>query len=224
MDECYIGAIMPWAVSWAPMNWELCNGQSLPIAQYQALYSLIGTTYGSQDSQHFNLPDLRGRFPIGAGTCVAGDKDTYVIGQTTGNSDNITLTPQNVPLAAHVHKITSTATCTGGGSVPVSLPIDIPVNPDTSAVLTNSPTGNMLATAKLNANPLGVYTNSATSTTANLKSFTASTNITVPTPTATVTSVCDSAGTTQAQAFSIKPNSLCINYIICLNGLYPSRP
>lgn len=67
MADFYIGTILPWAMDFAPQGWALCQGQSLQISQYQALYSLIGVKYGGNGTTTFNLPDLRGRFPVGMG-------------------------------------------------------------------------------------------------------------------------------------------------------------
>ena len=65
MDEVFIGTIQAFAFSFAPYGWALCNGATVPIAQNQALYSLLGTTYGGDGKITFGLPDLRGRTVIG---------------------------------------------------------------------------------------------------------------------------------------------------------------
>jgi microcystin-dependent protein len=65
--DSFMGTILPWPISWAPNDWALCDGSLLPISQYQALFSLIGTTYGGNGTTNFALPDLRGRMPVGAG-------------------------------------------------------------------------------------------------------------------------------------------------------------
>jgi microcystin-dependent protein len=64
-NDPYIGEITLWAGTYAPIGWEFCHGQLLPIAQYEALFTLIGTTYGGDGVNNFALPDLRGRVPIG---------------------------------------------------------------------------------------------------------------------------------------------------------------
>ncbi len=66
MDD-FIGSIKMWAVSYEPEGWFFCDGRLLPIVQYQALYALLGTTYGGDGRTNFALPDLRGRIPVGAG-------------------------------------------------------------------------------------------------------------------------------------------------------------
>ena len=64
----FLGEIKIFAGSFAPVNWLFCDGSVLNIAQYNALYALIGTTYGGNGSTTFAVPDLRGRLPIGLGT------------------------------------------------------------------------------------------------------------------------------------------------------------
>jgi microcystin-dependent protein len=66
--EPYIGEISIFAGNFAPRGWALCDGQLLPIAQYSALFSLLGTTYGGDGRTTFALPDLRGRVPLHPGT------------------------------------------------------------------------------------------------------------------------------------------------------------
>ena len=67
MYEGTIGEIRMFAGTFAPQDWMLCAGQLLSIAQFTALYSVIGTNYGGNGSTNFALPDLRGRVPVGAG-------------------------------------------------------------------------------------------------------------------------------------------------------------
>jgi len=58
MDQAFIGSILLVGFNFAPQNWFLCNGQTLPISQYQALFALIGTTYGGDGQTNFVLPKL----------------------------------------------------------------------------------------------------------------------------------------------------------------------
>lgn len=66
-QDCFIGEVKMFAGAFAPQGYALANGQLLPIQQYSALFSILGTTYGGDGSTNFALPDLRGRVPIGAG-------------------------------------------------------------------------------------------------------------------------------------------------------------
>lgn len=63
----FIGQIMMFAGNFAPQGWAKCDGQLLPIAQYQALFSILGTTYGGDGRSTFGLPDMRGRVPLAPG-------------------------------------------------------------------------------------------------------------------------------------------------------------
>lgn len=96
--EPYIGEIRPIAFAFAPKGWAFCTGQLLPIAQNQALYSLLGTTFGGNGQTTFGLPDLRGRIPVGLSA-------NYVQGQQ-GGVENVTLATAQVP--AHTHGVTGT--------------------------------------------------------------------------------------------------------------------
>ncbi|MEL6251848.1 MAG: tail fiber protein [Bacteroidota bacterium] len=65
--EGYIGEIRMFGGNFAPRGWALCEGQLLAISSYNALFSILGTTYGGDGRTSFGLPDLRGRTPVGAG-------------------------------------------------------------------------------------------------------------------------------------------------------------
>jgi microcystin-dependent protein len=116
MPEPYIGEIRMFGGNFAPAGWALCDGQTMAIAENDALFTLIGTTYGGDGQETFNLPNLQSRVPIHMGT--GPDGITYQIGEMAGTED-VTLTVQQIP--NHTHPlIASTATGTGnnpGGSV-----------------------------------------------------------------------------------------------------------
>jgi len=84
MSDYYIGEIRVLAIpnGRAPRGWLLCDGSMVSINQYDALYSLIGTTYGGDGTSTFGLPDMRGRLPVGQGTGVGLTPRT--LGQTYG--------------------------------------------------------------------------------------------------------------------------------------------
>ena len=67
MSEQFVGEIKLFSGNFEPRDWAFCNGQLLPISEYQALFSVIGTTYGGDGRSRFALPDLRGRAPLHAG-------------------------------------------------------------------------------------------------------------------------------------------------------------
>jgi microcystin-dependent protein len=99
MSTPFIGEIRIFAGNFAPQNWAICDGSVLAISQNEALFNLIGTTYGGDGQTTFNLPDLRSRVPIHQG-------NGYVIGQRAG-SESVTLTTPQLP--AHNHTVQSSS-------------------------------------------------------------------------------------------------------------------
>lgn len=117
----FLGEIrtFPWA--FAPRNWALCNGAILPITQYQALFALLGTTYGGNGTQTFGLPDLRGRTPLHVGTPAGGP--TYPQGEL-GGAEAVTLSVTTLP--AHNHMMYALAGTAGNnGNAGSSLPAKV---------------------------------------------------------------------------------------------------
>ena len=105
MATGFIGEIRIYAFGFAPRFWAQCNGQSLPIAQNQALFSILGTTYGGNGVTTFNLPDLRSRTPFHTGT-------NFSLGQV-GGSENVTLISNQMPQHNHLMNANSGAPTTG---------------------------------------------------------------------------------------------------------------
>lgn len=109
MSQAFVGEIRLFAGNFAPAGWELCTGSLLPIAQYDTLFNLIGTTYGGDGQSTFALPDLRGRVPLHQGS---GAGATRIIGET-GGTETVTLSVAQLP--AHSHALrASSAAATGG--------------------------------------------------------------------------------------------------------------
>ncbi|WP_027864115.1 phage tail protein [Massilia alkalitolerans] len=100
MADCYVGEIRMFAGTYAPEGWEMCNGQLLPISGYEALYTLIGTTYGGDGQTTFGLPDLRGRVPVSTGVSKQGIN--YNLGQA-GGTETVTLT--TAEMGVHTHAV-----------------------------------------------------------------------------------------------------------------------
>jgi microcystin-dependent protein len=101
MSEPFLSEIRMFSFGFPPKGWALCNGQTLPINQNAALFSLIGTFYGGNGTSTFQLPNLQGCVPLHLGT-NPGNGNNYVIGQQAGES-NVTLTPNQLP--AHIHNV-----------------------------------------------------------------------------------------------------------------------
>jgi microcystin-dependent protein len=134
-----VGAIQMYAGATAPTNWLLCDGTSYLQATYAALFAIIGTTYGSADGSHFNVPDMRGRVPAGVGTGTGGGATGT--GLPTGGSA-LTAVARGTWKGEETHQLTvgelanhnhAIASVTGGsGQFPYS---------STNALITFSTTG-----------------------------------------------------------------------------------
>jgi microcystin-dependent protein len=93
MAQPYVGEIRIFAGNFAPAGWMFCEGQPLPISEYETLFQLIGTTYGGDGESTFALPDLRGRLPLHQG-------GGFILAET-GGAEQITLTVQQIPAHSH---------------------------------------------------------------------------------------------------------------------------
>lgn len=105
--EPYLGQIMAVAFPMAPKGWALCNGQLLPIAQNQALFSLIGTFFGGNGTTTFALPDLRGRAIRGMSNLPGA----------VGGVENVTLTGQQMPQHTHIFSASPEVAASGRGAL-----------------------------------------------------------------------------------------------------------
>lgn len=137
----YLGMIIMFGGNFAISGWATCQGQLLSIAQNQALFAILGTTYGGNGTTTFALPDLRGRAPIGQGT--GPGLSPVVLGEMSG-VQNVTLLANNLP--AHQHTLQG-STLAGNSAVPTSaVPansgnLDKEYSTDLSAPVAMIPTG-----------------------------------------------------------------------------------
>jgi microcystin-dependent protein len=111
MAQPYVGELRIFAGNFAPAGWMFCQGQLLPISEYDTLYNLIGTTYGGDGQSTFGLPNLASRVPVHQGTLAGGS--TYTVGQT-GGTESVALTTQQMP--AHSHAAVGSSAAAGQGS------------------------------------------------------------------------------------------------------------
>lgn len=173
MSAFFVGQIMLTGFPFAQKYFAQCNGQLLGISQNQALFSLLGTTYGGDGVNTFALPDLRGRTPVGAGQSVdpGWNPSPYPMGAIAG-SENVTIDPTAMPLHTHgvnasgaagtanlptTPSIYATATPSGGGNESIYAPItsgtQVPLLPATvTTVGGNQPHNNMQPFRVINYN------------------------------------------------------------------------
>ena len=175
--EGTIGQIIMFGGNFAPRSWALCNGQLLAIAQNQALFSILGTTYGGDGRTTFGLPDLRGRVPMSAGN--GPGLSPHNLGQKGGGETN-TLSTANLP----------------------AIPLKV-----SSANASQS-----AATAGASIATPGAVSG---------RSFTPSQGFNTSTPDVTLNGASVQGGNSTALN-NMQPYQV-VNYVICLQGVFPSR-
>lgn len=210
MSEPFIGQIMQVGFNFAPRGWSSCNGQILSVTQNQALFALIGTTFGGNGSTTFGLPNAAGRGFVGLGQSSASGQ-TYIWGQAAG-AESETLLIANMP--AHNH----TATFAGlAGSTSASGSIQAVTGATTQ---TNVPADGSLFANCANAGPNQVKIYAPTGTTGTMVNL-GGVNITGGnfTPQGSV-----AVGPTGNNLpFSIMNPYVAVQTNIALVGVFPSR-
>ncbi|BAU54943.1 phage tail protein [Mucilaginibacter gotjawali] len=197
--ESFISTIYLWPLNWAPRNYANCQAQILAISSNAALFSLIGTTFGGNGTSTFQLPDFRGRLPLGYNPGGAPGVSVNTIGEVAG-TENTTILISNMP--SHTH----TATFTGsGGGVKASTMQATQSVPGTSGANTLGATWD-----PTNVEAINGYVTDANPTVA-LTGFTPSGG--------TVTN----SLTGNSIPLNIQNPYLVVNYIICIYGIFPSR-
>lgn len=197
--EVFLGSIMTFGFQFAPSGWQLCNGQTLSISQYTALFSLLGTTYGGNGAQNFMLPNLQGRLPIGQGS--GSNLTPRVIG-AIGGAENVVLTQSNMPSHTHV------ATFTPSGS---SSSYMVSTNTANNKLVPNA-TSNVLAGSISGPEGAAIWATSTPAPTIPLGGGSGSSDGTVT-----------NAQTGGNVATVIMNPFLTLNFSIALMGIFPSR-
>ncbi|APC16617.1 phage tail protein [Pseudomonas frederiksbergensis] len=205
--EVFTGTIQSFAFDYPPSGWALCNGQTLQVNQFQALFALLGTKYGGNGSTNFMLPDLQGRLPLCQGSGL--NLTPRVIGTSHGG-EKTTVAVSNLP----VHQPTATATATNALTATTTVNLaGVATTAANAPSATNSFIGASPASGPTSAD---IYTNAIGST---------------PVP---MQGVSTAVGGTVNVAVAVAPIGggvpvdtmnpfLVLNFSICLNGLYPTR-
>lgn len=187
--EGTLAEIRMFAGNFAPRGWQYCQGQLLPIAQWTAVFSLVGTTYGGNGQTTFGMPDFRGRVAVGAQFSQGPGLPAYQLGEMAG-TPTTTLLLTNLPF--HNHTISGTVTmqanndATGLTDDANGARLGLPNKPPGFNIFTTA-TDALTPMAPANTSGLGVSFNGSN------------------------------------QPFNSMPPYLGMNYIICVEGIYPSR-
>ena len=139
MPEPYVGEVRMFAGNFPPAGWMFCEGQPLPISENEVLFQLIGTTYGGDGEETFNLPNLASRVPIHMGT--GPDGTNYQIGEQAG-TEQVTLSMQQIP--SHNHPLT-VSTAAGTTNSPANAVLA--ASPSVQMYIVDSPDNNLNAAA-----------------------------------------------------------------------------
>lgn len=213
MGDFLLGEIKLWPMNWAPEGWLLCNGQLLSIQQYTALYSLLGVNYGGNGTTTFGLPDLRGRVPVGYGQ-LANTSSVYNLGQVGGHESQA-LSQAQLPQHTHASQLSLT-----GGTATTSVNVGTDSNNPIAQPAAGQTVYLTAASAAVGRDPVtlsGLYTNQDPgSSAAHLGG--AATQLSGLQGSVTVQNAGASSPVDMRQPYQV------VNYIICTNGIYPSRP
>lgn len=180
--EPYLANVTVFAGNFAPRSWMFCQGQLLSIAEYTALYALIGTTYGGDGSVTFALPDLRSRVALGCGQGIG--LSNYYIGEAAGSESSV-LTTAQMPM--HNHTMVTFTGIPGANS---------------GAGTSNDPNGKVPAQATGSSN----YNSTGSGVTLGNSAI------------STITTMAGASN-----PVSIISPYLAMNYIIAVEGIFPSR-
>lgn len=196
----FMGQLLLWPMSWAPSYWAQCDGRLMNISQNSALYALLGVSFGGNGTTNFNLPDFRGRVPIGLGT-RPGTSINYNLANA-GGSETMALTLANLPAHTHTAAVTTT-------------PISVTIKASPAGGTDNVPGANGSTTlaASMAGRAAGstIYNNQAPTV--------AMTGAVV---TGGATTVLNSVSGSGA-AFDNRMPYLAVNFIISLSGIFPTR-
>lgn len=178
--EGTLAEIRMFAGNFSPRGWQFCNGQLLSIAQWTAVFALVGTTYGGNGQTTFGIPDFRGRIALGTGS--GPGLPNITLGEMAG-VENTTLILTNLPF--HNHTIAGNVTMVANSGTDGQ---------------TDDPNGRRLSGAN-------IYTNLASE----------------PAPMAPLQSNLSTGFTGSNQPFNNRCPYLGMNYIFCVEGIFPSR-
>lgn len=201
MAEPFLSEIRLFSFSFPPKNWALCNGQSLPINQNQALFALLGTTYGGNGQTTFALPDLRGRVPIHFG-------GGHTLGERAGAEAHV-LTALEMPAHTHVLNAGKDGTAlTPGGNRLGNAGSDVYVPPSLVSPLPDAVVEEAEVALSWHEGVSRVYASGASG---NLAASLVAMNL----------GAVSNVGGSQAH-FNMQPY-LTLNFCIALTGIFPSQ-
>ncbi len=224
MSEPFLGEIRMVAFNYAPDGWALCHGQLMPVAQNNALFSLLSTTFGGDGRVNFGLPDFQGRGPVGTGN---GTNLSPIAWGAKSGSESITLTQNQMPAHNHAAQFSGQAAQISGTAATT---VNVAMGTTATDVIVQPTSGGTsyltAATAKIGATQAmisGLYTGTAPSgTPAKLGGVQASTSLSGLSSTSAGSVAVGQTG--GSQPVPTRNPYLGVCFIIATQGLYPVRP
>jgi len=204
MSDPFIGEIRMVGFNYAPMGWAFCAGQTVSINQNQALFALLGVTFGGNGQTNFLLPDLQGRSPVGMGS--GAGLSPIILGAKNG-TENAQLTISNMPI--HNHTATQ-----AGYNASLSGTTTIVATTSTSGG-TAPAAGSIFGPAVEGGRPANSYYPATTNPQVNLANGTTNVSgqVTPPAP--------QIGNSGSSLPFSLRNPYLGINFIISMQGIFP---
>lgn len=208
--EPFLAEVCPVAFNFAPRGWAFTHGQLLAVSQNDALFSVIGTIYGGDGRTTFALPDTRGRVVIGAGQGLG--LQNYPLG-AKGGVENVTLTVANMPSHSHI----------ANTAVNASTSIDVAAQLQASTGSGNqvAPTGNYLAKSPGTNNIYRSY--DANLPQVSMSAGSVAYNLALPLTINASATTADTSNTGGTQSHTNLAPTLGLNWVIALQGVFPSR-
>lgn len=221
--DYYLGMIFLWGGPWIPVGFMPCDGRSLNIQQYAALYAIMGTRYGGNGTSTFNLPDLRSRFPLGLPS--VGQPPLPNGGSTayTGNLaslGSVSIGVSNLPTHNHSYNTAPS------GTVSIAIPVSTAAPANTNTPGTNTILGAANFTDGVNSQDVAAY---STATSGAGVTTLAPFNATLTGGGAQASTGSTGSGTALpinvvgALNIPTMPPYCSVNYMICVQGLFPPR-
>lgn len=214
--DFFLGGIILFGGNFSPKDWAFCAGQLIPISQNQALYAILGTTWGGDGRTNFAVPDMRSRVPIGVGRGIGL---TEVQEGRAGGNETYTLKVAQMP--THSHNATfNPVTSTGTG-----ITAAVTVNAKTGIGNQNDAGAGYWATGQVKAGKSAIYpVESGYSSTTDTTMAADAVSVTVSGGGGGITGGTVTIDTTGGNAaFSLMQPSLGIQFLMCMQGTFPSR-
>jgi microcystin-dependent protein len=202
MSDPFLGEIRMVGFTFAPYGWALCQGQTVPVTQNQALFAMLGTTYGGNGTTNFNLPDLQGRSPVGTGN---GLNLTPIEPGDEGGQENFTLTLNQLPSHTHV--------ASSAGGVTVSGTVSIPANNETTGTSNTPSSTTVLGAPTYSGHDVSLYSSNTANT--SLAPINVSLQGSAP--------AIQNSSTGNSLPTPLRNPYLGLTCIIALQGVYPTR-